>query len=211
MTTSPKRIEVDPAESTGSPPLGHVARVVHLPDEVWARVVKWWPGNYDLVWVLAMRRLCRAFATALRHRVMAHTPDTARFIRELRLMRTFITRRSPLGQRAYGRALVMIYSRFFERVPKVTGAAWEAWRTVYHSQLIDWMEARSELMPDEFDGFVARLQHCWARHYLPVHKFCDFEETFKRIRNGERGGVAGGLCRSAAEPENGGSSSDEDE
>ena len=181
MTTSSSLPSSPKRETTGNSS-GHVATVPPLPDELWGYVARWWPGNFEIGWVLKIRRLSRVLAEVLRYRVVAHCPSTTMFIRELRFIHTFHVRWSREGREQYARVFNMIYCRFNERVPKVRLDEVERRTGQYHTELLAWMEARVELLPEAFDGVVVRLNHSWARWYLARLGRCDLETSFKRMR-----------------------------
>lgn len=153
---------------------------IDLPPEIWQRVAKWWPGNYEIEWVLAMRLMCRAFAQKLYYRVLTHVHNPRRFIHELRLLRTYNVRRTIEGQKLYAKALNMIHRRMYER----TGfnvRCWERLKAEYHHALLRYMENQGQLMPAEFDGFVARLHNVWANNTWKDGNR-SLENQLKRIR-----------------------------
>jgi hypothetical protein len=179
MTTESKRICV---VDTFGPQRSDHPFPIELPDELWARVSVWWPGNYELKWVIGVRRLCRAFAQALKYRVYAHTPNTQLFLQEARYLYTYNWRQRLHGQLAYGNAFNMVYARFYETNAHRRDRHQDM--ITYHRLLIRFMQNQGQLMPTQFDGFVARLNNSWARFFCPRHKYIDLEEQFKRIRSG---------------------------
>ena len=91
MSSPNKVARVEPPDSP-VPEEGVASTVAQLPDELWRAVARTYPGNYDLNEVLSFRRINRVFADELRYRVYAHIPDTAQFVREMRLMFAFNNR-----------------------------------------------------------------------------------------------------------------------
>ena len=179
MSHPNKVARVSPSDHPG-PDAGDVAV---LPDELWRGVVRTYPGNYDLTEVLSSRLVSHVFADELRYRVYAHVPDTAHFVREMRLMYTFNNRRRQIGQEAYGKAWVMIQRRTLENTSVNRGMDGSI-RNSLHRTLLSYMKGPGQLMPAEFDGFVARMQHVWARFYFPTKKMADLETQFARLRAG---------------------------
>jgi len=162
----------------------------------------WWPGNYELKWVIGTRLLCRAFAQALKYRIYAHTPDTRLFLTEARYFFTYNWRRRVQGQLAYSKAFNMIYARFYETYDRRRGVNEDM--ITYHQLLIRFMQKQGQLMPPHFDGFVARINNSWARFFCPRHRYANLEKQFKRIRSGEQDWTS--IVRADPTPE-----SDEDE
>ena len=177
-----KQARLDNPDSPGANE-GNVA-TLDLPPELWQRVAKFWPGNYEIEWVLAMRLMCRAFAQKLYYRVLTHVHNPRRFIDELRLLRTFNVRRTVEGGKRYAHAMNMVFRRMYERT-KRNSQQWEDARLQYHHALLRYMENQGQLMPPEFDGFVARLHNVWANNTWKAANQ-SLENQFKRIRGGMR-------------------------
>ena len=152
-------------------------------EELWREVVVWWPGNFELPWVCAIRMLNRALAHALRYRVYAHTPSTSLFVRELRLLMTYNTRFTVRGQLMYARVVNMTYSRMFELNRPIYPQANK--QTDLHRELLAFYTQFGVLLPVHFAGFLARLNHGWAKYYIPRRKYAPLEEQFTRIHEGK--------------------------
>lgn len=151
--------------------------IPYLPEELWRKVVMWWPGNFELKWVCEVRRLNKAFADTLKYRVATHMPSAKLFVEELKLGDVYNARNTPHGQIAYGRAMNMIYCRNNES-PSCRRLFIQ---TELHEAVLRWYENWGVLMPLDFTGFLARLNNCWGRYYVSRTKNASLETQFRRV------------------------------